>query len=267
MLLAKSCFSKDHVQNRKTIRIGSLQEYKLTESKQIVDREEGTLSLHFKFDEPITLKRSLYNDLFGPLVYIGGDVKKSPYAGKFNMEMHNLLIMHESHSQVTIKLDSAKIEQTWFNSFIFCMSRLRKMQDAIGIFPDYDDYWYLQEANMREFGNKVGGLLKKHVIREQIKGNFILPEHIDTSKLQLYIDHKEVAYISRQTHINQQNVEQLSSIAERMANTAFIKPPEPFEKEKEFRFIYTFVYEGSAVPPLKNSVILEIPELMPMLFW
>ena len=58
MYLVKSCYKRDNIRIRNTIKIGTLTEYRDTEEQQIADRHEGKINLFFdlkKFHMPLSL--------------------------------------------------------------------------------------------------------------------------------------------------------------------------------------------------------------------
>lgn len=62
MYLVKSCYQRDNIKNRKTIKIGTLTEYRDTEDEQIADRHEGHINLFFdlnNFHMPIPLLNAI----------------------------------------------------------------------------------------------------------------------------------------------------------------------------------------------------------------
>ncbi|PAU55237.1 hypothetical protein [Pseudomonas sp. PICF141] len=267
MLLAKSCFSKDHVNKRKTIRLGTLDYYKKTVHEQIVDKEEGEISFHVKFDERVTVSTPAFNTLFWGMMHLGEDHGENPpYEGYITTHVKHLQLHTYTKSTATILSADATIKQTHHNNFIFCMSRVEKAEDAKGIFPEYDDYWYLNEENAEEFGGKVSVALHKHITDAHAAGNNILPNGINPSDVEVYFQCNEVYYLPREVHINNSNASQLEELVKQMAHKAFTKPI-PYEPEKEFRFVYTLVHNKTIISPTTDSAILDISELMPLLFW
>jgi len=66
-----------------------------------------------------------------------------------------------------------------------------------------------------------------------------------------------VKYIPRSYEFTNANQQEMEEFFRRMAYMAFIKPPEKFSHEKEFRFEFAMSYEDEYVEPLMKNVILN----------
>lgn len=262
MLLAKSCFAKDHIENRKTIRLGSLYEYRVAEDEQIADRHEGKLNFTLKFDSDVTVDRKWFNAFTQGAIHYG-PADDDRYYGFYEAYFECLNSKYDEKEGVTIRGGaSAVIEQQYHNNFIFCMSLVSEKNEAFGIFPKYDAYWYVDESKCMDFGQHLGFILYQHIVAEHAKGNFLVPQSTDISKLTVYLSYGKVMYIPREIHITDDKVIDLDDLTRRMQMTPFTKPPDPFEVEKEVRFCYVIESNGQLIEPIKNSVILDAQPLL-----
>lgn len=87
MLLAKNCFTKD---NLKTIKLGTLYEYREIESAQIVDKGEGKYSFLLKFDGVVEIERRWFNLMFQRMIKLGDDEHLPRIPGAFSGLINHL---------------------------------------------------------------------------------------------------------------------------------------------------------------------------------
>lgn len=264
MLLAKSCTKPYNIKSG-TLRLGSLHEYRETEIEQIADKEEGSLRYKLKFDGDVTIPTRIFNTLNGSAFKIGRDPVIN-FPGISNLSIGELNIVESGFENVTLRNSSAIIVREAPNCFVYCMSKVRKMSDSHNIFPDYDDSWYFRDFHADRFARSVGRILLNTIKAEHIKGNFVVPEQTDLGKLRMCFNHGEILYIDREIHITNKNISLLEDLIQKMGSMAFIKPPIPFAKEKEYRFQYTIVLDGYPVPPIKKSLILNSESLQKIIF-
>lgn len=255
MLLAKSCERAYNVKNG-TLKLGSLHEYRETEKEQIADKEEGLLRYNIKFDGDVKIPNRIFNTLSGGAMQSGRQ-QGVRFPGTSDLHIDHLQIVEADGEHTTLRNSTAKVVRAAPNCFIYCMSKVRRMRDAYDIFPDYDDSWYIREQNTLKFAVAIGKELLNTIRHEHTQGNFITPKEIDPRKLKVYLNHGEILYTDRELHITNQNILLLEEFFEKMNTMAFIKPPIPFIKEKEYRFQYTIMADGYTIPPLKNSMIIS----------
>lgn len=271
MLLAKSCFKKDNLKARKTIRLGSLYEYRETESKQIADSSEGKISFKLKFDGKVEVDRKWFNTITENSVRLSlpgdDDFEVVRFPGSLEAYFEKLQIdsISKDTNKVVLIDSSAIINREALNSFIFCISHVRKMRDSVGIFADYDDCWYMMASMKDNFARKLGRLLLKKIKEEHQKGNFIIPKETNMSDLKVHVEHGSVSYVPREIHINNDSDFTLDDFMSNMYSMAFIKPPTPFSKEKEYRFLFTIISEGNTIVPRVNSLIIDAEPLLEFL--
>ena len=171
----------------------------------------------------------------------------------------------DQHKIILNKGMEAKILRGALNSFIFCMSRVRKARDCIGIFPDYDDYWYLNEVAIQEFGYGIAKSLLKRIVEDHAKGIYIVPKDTPMEELSVGCSFREVTYMDRDIHITNGGGLTLEEFIPKIENIAFIKPPS-FSREVEFRFQYYIISKGAIIEPLVNRLIVDASLLKSMAF-
>lgn len=258
MYLTKSCYEKDHIQRRKTVRLGSLHEYRATEDEQIADPHEGKLGFELNFEGTVTISKYSYGILFKRAIDIAGSAGLSDgMALNIKIGIQELNVISVSDDAVTIRDSSVEIHQEAHNCFIFCMSSVGRKEDAAVIFPKYNAYWHIKETQHHEFGVALAKTLGGQVGYEHSVGNFILPESTDMGNLKMSLQREKVQYLPRSLDINNNNVYNLDETLKQLQYPALIKPAGLFESEKEFRYIFTFHSNGLVIPPIKNSIILR----------
>lgn len=264
MLLAKSCTKPYNIKNG-TLRLGSLHEYRETEIEQIADKEEGLLTYKLKFDGNVTIPHYIFNTLSGSALSVGQQAGKR-FPGSSDISIGVLDIVESGLDHITLRNSSATVVREAPNCFVYCMSKIRKMRESHNIFPDYDDCWYFRDLHADDFARSIGRILMTTIKAEHAKGNFVVPKETDLSKLKMFYKHGEILYVDREIHITNQNVSLLKELLDKMESMAFIKPPKPFSREKEYRFQYTIVLDGYPVPPLRNSLIINSEPLQHIVF-
>lgn len=255
MLLAKSCMKAHNIKHG-TIKLGTLHEYRETEIQHIADRQEGYLKFNLKFDGEVELTTKWFNTFAAGTLQFGTE-KPIAFPGKTSAKFTDMFIVQSDNQRVILKDSSATIEREALNGFVFCMSKVRRTQDCIGIFPEYNDYWFVTEANALRFGFMLGGILREAIITGRATGKNLVPENMPLENFSVNLSMGLVEYIPRETHITNHNILNLEDFLGKMKNIAFIKPPVPFEKELEYRFNYTIVSDGKIIEPIVKFAILE----------
>lgn len=264
MLLAKSCAKKYNIKNG-TIRLGSLHEYRQTEIQQIADKEEGLFRFKLNFEGIQKLKTEWFNVICGGMAHIG-DAPPISYPGILKAQWQPFHLLSSNNKYVTLKDSTATVKREALNSFIFCMSHVRMMRDCARIFPDYDDYWYMKDVRAPAFGERIRTILKEKIKKDFKNNKFLIPPQTDIENLDVHLTHEKILYTPREIHITGENSIQAEDFIRKMYSMAFIKPPIPFETEREYRFNFIITSRGLIVPPIENSVILNSETLLPLIF-
>lgn len=258
MLLAKSCSKRNNIKNG-SLKVGTLFEYRETEIQQIADKEEGYLWFNLKFDGDVKIQADYFNTFNG--LFRVGQVPGIKLPGSCQAQFIRMEIVDQDKDSITLRNSHIRVERQALNSFIFCVSLVRKMSDCIGIFPDYDDYWYIREQNALEFGRTTGRILLEKIKSEQANGNFILPKETNTKDLRMLVTPDKITYTPRDIHFNNTTIPTLGSLIQNMQSMAFMKPPVPFAREKEYRFLYTIISGDHIVQPIQKNVIIDSDQL------
>lgn len=266
MLLGKSCYKRDNIKTRKTIKLGSLFEYRATENKDIADAEEGIFRFNLWFDGEVTIDGRLFNTMSGGAGQIGpaGGII---FPGRTEAYFERLHIKDTTLDSITLADSKGIITRHALNSFIFCMSHVRQASDCHGIFPNYDDYWYIQESDTDEFGGKLAQHLANQIHKNHKEGSYVIPKNIDPKEIVVHALVDKVSYIDRDIHFNSTSKFELDQIRYKLRDLSFIKPPIPFEKEKETRFQFIITHNDNIIEPLQRNIILDNCEnLLPLVF-
>ncbi len=255
MLLAKSCM-KDYNIKHGTIKLGTLHEYKTTELKHIADPQEGYLKFKLKFDGTVEVEPRWFNALAGGAMQIGHEAPIR-YPGKTNAKFEVMNIVRADAEKVILKNSEATIERESLNGFVYCMSQIRKTRDCKGIFPEYDDYWFITETKAMQFGVTLGGILRNAIIVGRASGNHLAPESMPIENFSVNVEMGPVQYVPREIQVSNGEAFKLDDFMSKMASIAFIKPPTPFEKEREYRFNYTIISDNKIIEPSVKYALLD----------
>lgn len=264
MLLAKNCYKKDNILRRGTIRLGSLYEYRATEQEQIADSEEGLFSYEIEFNGEVLVSRRWLNAIFNPAIRLSvagaDDLPHQMLPGLFEIAVHSLNYrrLDATGNDFIVTDSSASISREVINGFMFCTSLIRKTSESKGIFPNYDDCWYLNPSNADRIAEYMCRILSKKIVTCRDEGNHLIPPEIDLNGLEVICQHGLVIYQDRHLVITKEADAPLNEFSERTRNLHFVKPPK-FSHEKEYRFSFWIISGNKFVEPLKNSVILEAP--------
>ncbi len=260
MLLAKNCFTKDNLKTRKTIKLGTLYEYRKIESAQIVDNGEGKYSFLLKFDGIVEIERRWFGLVFQGAIGLGGEEHHPRIPGAMSAVIEKLEVIDYNEQIIRVRDSSAIIHREALNGFIFCMSQVRRLRDAIGLFPDYDDCWYMTATKAHELGAALSTLLRDRITSGRHSGNHIVDPDISLDNLSIYFRHEPVSYLGREIHISDTSVFTTDHFMRRILDMAFVKPPS-FLAEKEYRFSFTIVAEDKILLPVVDNVILNAGQL------
>lgn len=248
MFLVKSCKKKDNVLQSKTIKIGTLHEYRKTESLQILDKEEGFYRISIDFQNKaisldyLNLLNSSSNSLMDSYIeYLG------TYPALLDRKMVSLKARH------TIRNN---------NRFIFCISKLEAPVDSISLFADYDSYWHIDFQHNDEFIEKLKAIFLKEIKKRITEGEKIFSkDRVNLKKLKIKAHYQEIIYTERSLRIDNAN---LFSMQEKLVgifnDIKYIKPID-FQNEKEFRIVFDF-YEGEKLlTPVVEKIIIPFEDL------
>ncbi|WP_339231045.1 hypothetical protein MHH62_13875 [Pseudomonas sp. FSL L8-0168] len=268
MLLAKSCHRKDHIASRKTLRLGTLAEYRETEIQQIADRHEGTLTFDIKFKGLVNIEPRWFNTLFAGAIHIGSHDNEPVYSlpGRSTVQVDHIEYVGPSMDLLTVKDSSATITREATDSFIFCMSSIRRTHECIGMFADYDAYWYVKSLHAHSFGKALGRILRSTIKERHASCNYLVPKDTCMKTLNVFLEVDSVIYTGRNIEISNNSIIPLREYMRRMETMTYLKPVE-FQHEKEMRFRYIIVSEGKIISPIVKSVILDAETLLPYVFY
>lgn len=254
MFIVKSCHSRNNPFVGKTIRIGSMDEYRHTENEEIADKGEATFSFNVDLTNahiPMRLFDVLQSGtgmLATSMVQSWDGISRSPI--KDHVFLRKMKSMHIWNGQ---------------NCLVFCMSCLDNPEEASKLFNSYDDYWYFDEAKL----GIVGELIRKQV-ESKLKQNMLdsgSPSAVELAgRFSCKVKIQKVTYSSR--HINIRNnsrdgrsAEFLSDLVEKYR---YLKP-EKFSHEKELRFIFECFDGQKLIVQNLKSIIIDATSIIPLL--
>lgn len=244
MFLVKSCDKNYNISNSGTIKIGTLHEYRETESLQILDKEEGFFNIIFDLKD-----KYIEIDLFNFL----------NYSHNSNLSAEIKLLATKDNYQNYIKVTyDAKYNWVNHNRFIFCISKLESHEESRSIFSDYDDYWYISFFKKEKLINSLEDAVFKDVKQRIMNGETIFQKsNINPNKLSIKSHSQDIVYTDRSLYLDNHNIE--SKKKELMGLFQGIKYLKPaiFEKEFEFRIVFDFYEEKELLIPTVKSLIIK----------
>ncbi|AHC85745.1 hypothetical protein X970_12075 [Pseudomonas monteilii SB3101] len=259
MLLVKSCERKHNIKNG-TIKVGTLYEYREIEDDDLIDSGEGMLTFTLNFHGKITISKRWF-DLFDSGFIQLDDEPVVQFPGRTKASFERLEIVNISSHGMDLLESSAILARESLNSFVFCMSRVKREVDAIEVFPKYDDCWAIQETKSKEFAAKLARMIGRYIVQQHSLGNYILPAETDCSKLGIQFIGRRVEYLSREIDLYDRGLVVLEDFESKLENMAFIKP-ESYSKECEYRFNFVAIVNGEIVEPIVKSVFLVSTPLL-----
>lgn len=265
MLLVKNCFKKDNLISRKTIKLGTLFEYRKIESAQIVDSDEGKYTFHLKFDGTVDLEKKWFNLIFQGIISLGGEENYPRVLGSMTAHIDKLNMVGGDSRNIKVKDSAATVHREAFNCFIFCMSQIRKTTEANGMFPDYDDSWYLSATKAEALGAALSVHLRERILAGRRSGAHIVSPAVSLENLRIYCRHEPVSYIPRETHITGSGSFSADDFMMKIRDMALVKPPS-FQHEKEYRFSFTIVAGDLILMPTVDNIILPAEDIAALAF-
>ncbi|WP_278438949.1 hypothetical protein [Pseudomonas oryzihabitans] len=260
MYLVKSCYGEDHILSRKTIKLGTLYEYRDTELAHIADREEGISRFRLSLDEQVEVPKRWANAMLGGMIHFETD-EPPPMLGKFFGHIENMHIVSTSADSVIFAQCNAKIERHAPNCFIYCMSAVRRVAAADGIFPAYDSSWAITRSKASLFAEHLRQMLHRTLLSLEKSGNSVLPEGVTVGELQIGCRHELVNYVPRDQHIQLHGAVSVDDFMQSIRDMSFVKPPS-YAHELEYRFSYTLERDDLIIQPMVKSIILPAGDVL-----
>lgn len=252
MFIVKSCQSEYNPLNGRTIRIGSIAEYRHTEIEEIADEGEATFA--FTVD--------LVNaDIPRPLFY----ALQAGTGMLTDMEILEWSIMGPSRLiKDGVHMKKMKSRHLWRgqNCLAFCMSRLESHEHASTLFKSYDDYWYFDEAYLKDIGELIRKQVESKIRQDMLEsGNPKSLVYLQNFSCQLKV--QQVTYSDRHVEISNSNPEARSSafLESLVSNYRYLKPHH-FSHEKEIRFLFECFHDGEQIFPDFNSIIIDATPIL-----
>lgn len=264
MLLGKSCQSPYHIKHG-TLKLGTLHEYRTIENEELIDREEGMLRFHLNFHGQVRISAIWFNTLSNGNFTVGnGQSLKFP--GRTLAAINHIQWRQISEDEIELTDSSTSISREAHNSFIFCVSKIRKTSDCHGIFKKCDDYWYIKEQHIKAFAEAACESLSQHIHTNHANGQYILPKETNLANLKVAVEIADINYVSREIHLYDNGFMALDLFASKIQRMAFTKP-DSYANEREVRFNFKAIVDGKVIAPIVKSVILDATEMKKHVFW
>lgn len=256
MFFVKSCHGQDNVHKRKTLRIGTLNEYRSTEQLQIVDKHEGTFTFDLNL-KGIHIEREVFNFMnYNHNSFVHFYCHELASGGRSSVMLDGLYLRRY---RASIKMMNA-------NRFIFCMSQVDHYDDAKYIFPDYDDKWFFEQKKAIIIAKEIGHQLNKEIISKEKSGVRVFDGEYEIEKVHPVIKIQNINYKDRIINVdNQFFYNNWNEISSAMTGASFIKPNR-YSHEKEVRFVFDYHFRDKLLSPAMNSIIVPMREEVLPLF-
>jgi archaellin len=244
MFLVKSCSQRYNISNSRTIKIGTLHEYRETESLQILDKEEGFFDIVFDLKN-----KYIETDLFNCL--------NNSHNSHLSAYVENLSF--KDNYQNYIRVDyQGKYSWINYNRFIFCISKLGSHEESTTIFPDYDDYWYISFFKKQQLIKSLEIALFNDVKNRINNGEKVFTkEDVNVDKLTIKSHSQDIIYSNRSLYLDNHNMDSMKDkIMDIFRDIKYLKP-DGFKKESEFRIVFDFYDENQLLIPAVKSLIIK----------
>lgn len=260
MLLAKNCYTKDNAQTCGTIKLGTLYEYRTIENPELADAGEGKFVFNLSLDGTVEIENRWFNTIFGGGVTLGGPAGL-PNPNRRQVFIDRILQVASTPTTQILRDSKATIQHEAFNEFIFCMSLVEDFQSARGIFPHYDDCWFMDPEKAHEIADEYAKLLLLKIEDGRASGNHVVSPDISLEGLGVIFKHGLVEYVPREIHITNSSDMTVENFIKRTSDLNYVKPPS-FSHEKEYRFSFTlFSKENKPIEPIVKFVILNVEHI------
>ncbi|HHT3262558.1 TPA: hypothetical protein ACTYUA_000905 [Enterobacter hormaechei] len=251
VFFVKNCEKRFNTKQCGTVNIGTLELYRETGEEQIADVEEGFFSLSVDFND-IDVQKKLAHYLTNR--HLG--------VASLNIEA----IGGKSKSLISEEMDHFSVYKVHFkwvyhNRFVFSISCFNDPTEASGLFPKYDDLWFIRKENMNKALEIIRDETINHVCDLLRKGKNPFKSHVTIDPIETNCTLKGIDYRQRKIIYNNAEYERdpdfIHSIHERIP---FIKPS-TYSNEKEYRFIIDFFQNGVFLEPKEKFLIISTPSL------
>ncbi|MEG3111230.1 hypothetical protein SC127_10885 [Pantoea sp. T14] len=247
MYIVKSCHSGFNPLNGRTIRIGSIDEYRQTEIEEIADEGEATFGFTVDLknaDIPMALFEALQSGA-GML----NDTEITMWSG----------MRQSSVIKGGMHIGQMKSRHLWHgrNCLAFCMSRLNAHEEASTLFESYDDYWYFEESCLEQIGELIRQQVESKLRQDMLEsGNPKSLSRLEKFTCQLKV--QQVIYSTRHVEISNFNPEARSpGFLDKLFNNYRYLKPQQFSHEKEIRFLFECFDDGELIFPEFKSLIID----------
>lgn len=260
MQLVKFCKPEHNIHRGAKLRIGTLHEYRTIENPELRDEAEGKYEFTIDFPEEIELDRRWANLLFQGMFAFGNSDDVPRFAGAFSAHAEKLHFVRQSENSVVLKDTTVKINRGINDCLVFCMSLLPNVEAKL--FEQYDDHWAFPEDKANTFAVRLANLIMNQAKLADFDDS-ISASHSPNSIKNIFLNvrHRKVIYRERHLIITEHNRPTFEEMIETLSNIQFFKPPEPFSKENEYRFVFELQDEQRIFPP-KAPILLTLNPLI-----
>jgi len=225
-----------------TVRIGTLWGFRDEENELLRDSKEGTFTHSVKFE-----KLTKVSDEWMAEIQVEG--------GENHAHIDHLEI---NKGEVSVR--GFTLEGSTANSWIFCVSA---GDSEIGnISQAHPSKWKIDGENAQRFGNYMANLLFNSLTIADLpdsitKGRTLREVH---AGLSMNLSMAPVEYVERSVSISSEENFPVERLRELKQKIAFMKPKE-FAREREYRFVFSLVFENKIVSIADRPKILQLREI------
>lgn len=287
--LVKFCRSAHHPNVSKTLRVGTLSDFRRQENLAVRDESEGRFTLSFRFQPDCPIDRSWIRDISlgtarflaaGPGSVITHNVtsksfKRGNTIGLLTATDH--LVVHQQNRE-TVQLEGQfDLHFDQQDAFVFCMSMADGSTSVIGD-DEYSEKWFLEAEVVNSFATQLRNRLGETILSTPswvstcAVGQFVRPHieapHFSTwRQIALTMDIGEVSYMEKSRTIVEGGSPSREEVELLLERAHMIKPLE-FSGEKEFRMVFVPMVSADGrlffpVPFHLNPQLLDVKDLLP----
>lgn len=253
MVIVKRCEKKWNPMNCKTLKIGTIDEYRKTENIEIKDADEYTFEIIVNLkdiDISLELLEALQSAR-GMLSDCG--IIKLDIEGRSNKLKDGVRIRHINSYVKWVGRDKP----------VYCMSKLARLPKPKEIFDSYDDFWFFPEKNLAKFASLLGKEVQDIYRKKLLESNPDYKGRIEQFKCRCTT--QDIVYAPRKITLEREHLNDFNSVdfLEKLVHGTIFLKPERFKEEKEIRFAFEFFHKNEQIYPVFNSIIIDYKSLLP----
>ncbi len=252
MDLVKRCEAQYCLPQSKTLRLGSLREYRRIEELALRDVREGQMNLHFEFPSDLLFPKHVFAGFF-PGYF---DLPPFFFWDPRGLYSSQGLSIVATGDEVLVKAGG---KHSWMfpNCYVFSMQE--SAAEPIVNDGKYVSNWVIADKDIGEFAERLRVCVDANIRRLEVIWSSVLPLVQSADELSVVVRHGPVQYKEDAFQLDERDVRSPLAIVEKLWLAPFIKPPF-FSPEREYRFVVGIEFKNRPVPIHDMSLIVPSNE-------